>query len=142
VTARFVMAVALFALPAMAQGTIEFTGVDGEDARFLVAGEATSIEVTPSDARLRVVYRPGSRVEKHVDLEREDDGTFRFVPDEAGLVELRAIAQRAVAEVVLASKVVSVKFASAVSLGLLVMLLAGVILFGGAFLSIRALFRA
>ena len=59
-----------------------------------------------------------------------------------GEVEAGKIAPEGGGDAVAHSEMVSVRFASIISAGLFVMLAAGVILFGGAFVSIRALMRS
>jgi hypothetical protein len=109
----------------------------------LVEGTATSVRATGGTLlSLVVTYRPGSDVEISEGLEVVD-GQATWTPTHAGLANLDAqIEPPAGGSALLHSQLVSVRFDTFLTAGLVVMIVAGVILFGGAFVSIRALLRS
>lgn len=116
------------------------------DRPYLVEGKATEIRGGPEQGRLAsltVIYRPGSKVEsKPESVTVTSDGTATWIPRAPGLAKLIAkIEPAGGGEPIEHEEIVSVRFETAISFGLFVMVAAGLILFGGAFLSIRALLR-
>ena len=140
----------LAALPARAQDEkFQLDGYAPAEGLFWVEGvQARFRHLGDPALRLKVVYRPNSKVARGVQVARGAEGWVTFVPEAPGLLRLAAY------EVVgvddkgeekhkeLDKKVVSVRFAGAGLLGISIMVLAGILLFGGAFVSIRALLRA
>ncbi len=120
-------------------------GYDPTAGKFLVEGQEVRVRVEGGTlTKLTVVYRPKSKVEAKEELGVESaDGSLRWAPKDAGLVSLSAEYQtssgKAAEDPV--GMLVSVAFASTFTMGLLVMAFAGILLFGGAFVSIRALLR-
>lgn len=108
--------------------------------RFPTVGKATTILVPPGADEVKVVYSPGSRVERTdtiavPKLTRPPQGRpYQVVwrPARPGVVQLSAAGQ---------SIKVSVRFEGVPSSGIGIMLFAGLILFGGAAVSLRALLR-
>ena len=106
---------------------------------FFVEGEAEELRwVGPGDAKLEVIYRPGSSVEAREELSADSEGRIRWTPKNAGLAKLVATVDPKTK----VERLVSVSFASTFTLGLVIMVVAALVLFGGAFFSIRALLRA
>ncbi len=123
--------------PAQNLETPEYSPKDGKfyvvdkEARFRLPGVSGAIA--------HVVYRPNSVLEdSETKLAPGVDGWFTWKPKFPGLARLRVTDS---ADKTLAEKVVSVRFRSTSYLGLAVMLFAALALFGGAFVSIRALLR-
>jgi hypothetical protein len=110
--------------------------------RVLVEGATTSVRATDGTLlSLVVTYRPGSDVEITETLEVAG-GQASWTPLHAGLANLDAeIEPAAGGEAVPYTQMVSVRFDTFLTAGLVVMVVAGTILFGGAFVSIRALLR-
>jgi len=111
---------------------------------YLVAGEGRQVRAKPGAGRLvalAVTYRPGSEVEIAGTVAVTPDGTAIWTPARPGLAELDATIAPPGGKPFHYKETVAVRFANRVSVGLFVMIAAGLILFGGAFLSIRALLR-
>ncbi len=97
-----------------------------------IAGEAVTIQLESPASKLIVAYRPNSSVVRRDTLiMKEPTTTFEWTPATAGVVALSTPA---------ASRNVSVRFRGFSWSGLLVMLLAGLILFGGVIFAFRVLF--
>ena len=104
-------------------------------------GEEITIDVgTPVDT-LVITYRPNSSVVKTDYVVNNTPGTqFTWASKSAGIVNL-SYTDRTGGSPTTVSQGVSVRFNGLSAPGLIVMLLAGVILFGGATLAFRTLFR-
>jgi len=114
---------------------LKLEGYDPEHGKFFREGQPTTISLEGATmTKLVVTYRPASKVSDEDTLEATD-GKVTWTPKAAGLVQLDAYygAKKPVTDVV------SVRFAHWFTFGLVVMVVAGVLLFGGAFVSIRAL---
>ena len=106
--------------------------------RFPVAGKATSIATSPGADSIQVTYSPSSSVVKTETLEvkkltppRPDKPYLTvWVPQRAGVVELAAGGETAR---------VSVRFDGVPVSGIAIMIVAGLILFGGVFWSMRSI---
>ncbi len=95
--------------------------------------EVITVTLAEPATELMVTYRPNSGVvEKTPITLAEASTTFSWTPDRAGIATLSAGS---------ASKNVSIRFSSFPLLGLMIMLGAASILFGGAFFAFRILFR-
>ncbi|MFQ5507506.1 MAG: hypothetical protein ACE5F1_22305 [Planctomycetota bacterium] len=123
----------------------EISDYNPKEHEFLVEGSEARLRlVVAGEMKLRAVYRPDSEVEDFDELTADSDGWIRWTPRFAGLVLLEAYRVEGVEDkqkIVVASRVVSVSFASGFTIGIVIMIVAGLLLFGGAFLSIRALLR-
>ena len=111
---------------------------------FPLRGEATEIAFQGKDGApvagvpLRARYRPNSETAHTADLGATGaDGTVEWTPDDAGVVLLEAGPEDAP----LAQTRVSVRFGGFPPLGLLVMVVAALLLFGGAALGFVWLMR-
>lgn len=123
----FILAIA--AGSAAGQGTLDFNGQEPEE------GKPMTVSLTGAEAAgasLAVLYRPNSATEKY-------DEAGPFVLDEAGRVEwtprFPGIATLTVTDSqaqVLAAKDVAIRFSAVPVAGITVMILAGILLFGGA----------
>lgn len=94
-----------------------------------VRGETVRITFSEPVDSVTVTYRPGA-VSAVTETFTPGAATFEFTPDRAGVVSVAGGGT---------AKSLSVRFRSAPLGGLLVMVVAGLILFGGAALSLRAL---
>ena len=106
--------------------------------RFPVAGKATTIVTPPTADKVEVVYSPSSGVESKATIEVKKLSKPRegkpyltvWKPDRPGVVALSAGGQTAN---------VSIRFDGIPLGGVVIMILAGLVLFGGAFVSMRSL---
>jgi len=97
--------------------------VRGAEARITVAHEGSPVP----GAEVRALYRPNSEVSADQEIGRTDaSGAVAWVPDDAGIVEIHVESDAGAA-----FRPVSVRFSGPPVPGLLVLILAGVILFGG-----------
>jgi len=138
---RLLACVALVLIGASGAARAQFTveGYDPGKGAFLVEGKEAQFEWAGNPAaKFRVVYRPNTKIEETVELGTAADKRYRFTPKVAGLLNLVAY----VGAEAVATKTLSVRFASTLGVGLVVMLFAALVLFGGALVSIRALLRA
>jgi hypothetical protein len=105
----------------------------GEEARVTV----TDLEGTPlSGVEIVAVYRPGSQVESLDSLgQTGPGGTLSWAPREAGVVTLRTVEGQAPAY----SHNLSVRFRGLPVPGLIILIAAGVILYGGVIRGFRRL---
>ena len=95
--------------------------------------EIITVTLAEPATELMVTYRPNSGVVAKIPITlAEASTTFTWTPDRAGIATLSAGS---------ASKNVSIRFSSFPFLGLLIMLGAAGILFGGALFAFRVLFR-
>lgn len=98
-----------------------------------VAGEPLTINLAEPDTLLIVAYRPNSSVVRRDTLRAAaPTDAFEWTPARAGVVALSTST---------GSRNVSVRFRTFSWRGLIVMLLAGAILFGGVVFAFRVLFR-
>lgn len=135
-SAAVALALACAAVPALAQGPTpvgEPSIVTGD--RFPLRGETTSVGVESADGRplagveLRALYRPNSETAHTSSLGRTGaDGRVDWTPDDAGVVLLEAGPEGAPTAI----ERVSVRFGGFPPLGQLVMVVAALLLFGGA----------
>lgn len=95
-------------------------------------GEPLTLTFDAPQDTVLVIYRPGS-VTADTSLLRAGGDVLTFAPDRAGVVRIQAGE---------ASQALSVRYPSPPLGGLFVMIAAGVILFGGAAASMRALFAS
>jgi hypothetical protein len=129
---------------ALAQG-IRVEGHEEGGTVFLIRGEATKITVPlllEGAAQLQKVefeYRPGSKVARRKSLEAESPGVYLLTPEEPALGKVIATYQNPDSSHQKLQRSVAIRFDSTLPLGLIVMIVAGIVLFGGASLSIRAL---
>lgn len=101
-------------------------------------GQEVTITCSEAVDSLAVAYRPGSAIVETVYLVNNPPATtFKWVPEQAGVVAL-SYTDGSGSSV---SKNVSVRFASLSYSGILVMLAAGIVLFGGATVAFRTLFQ-
>lgn len=106
--------------------------VEGETATIRVTGEA---DAPVAGAAVQAVYRPGSNVERAVEVGTTGaDGTVAWTPDGAGLVALTAGEGDAAQ-----SKNLSVRFRGLPLSGLIILLGAGIVLYGGIIRGFRSL---
>ncbi|MCA8972879.1 MAG: hypothetical protein KDC95_24050 [Planctomycetes bacterium] len=112
----------------------------GADVHFPVVGTEVrvSLEGAGDASSLVVLYRPNSKtsVEQSVAI---SDGRATWIPTSPGLASLDLLDHDKTS---LAKRTVSIRFAETSYVGLAVMILAAVLLFGGAAISIRALLRS
>jgi len=114
---------ALLAAPALAQTVVS---VEPEAP---TRGEPVTVTFDAPADSVTVVYRPGA-VTATTETFTPGAATFTFTPEVAGVVQVSAGGS---------SQSLSVRFQSAPIWGLVVMILAGLILFGGAGVALRAL---
>ncbi|MCB0581293.1 MAG: hypothetical protein KDD10_18525 [Phaeodactylibacter sp.] len=96
-------------------------------------GEAVTINLEKPESMLVVTYRPNSSVARRDTLRAaQPAAAFQWTPRKAGVVSLSTAS---------ASRNVSVRFQGLSASGLLVMIVAGTLLFGGAAFAFRVLFR-
>lgn len=135
-TAALALALACAAVPGFAQATgpAEAPSIVTDDP-FPLRGETTSVGVEGADGRpvagveMRALYRPNSETAHTAVLGRTGaDGRVDWTPDDAGVVLLEAGPEGAPT----ATERVSVRFGGFPPLGLLVMVVAALLLFGGA----------
>lgn len=128
----------LVAVPALAADPAPPAAKLSTSERFPVVGKATSVSTPPAADAIDVVYSPSSRVEEKARVPVEKLTPPRpnkpyltpWIPDRAGVAQLSAGGQ---------SIKVSVRFDGVPTGGIVIMLIAGVILFGGAFVSMKSL---
>jgi hypothetical protein len=134
--AGIVLTSALLASALAAQEpTLQLEGYAPLQGKFFTEGKAAKVSLKSATmTKLVVTYRPASKVAQ-TDTLTATGGSVNWTPKAAGLVKLDAYygADKPVTDVV------SVAFAHWFTSGLVVMFVAGVLLFGGAFVSIRAL---
>lgn len=95
-------------------------------------GEVVMVSVDPPADSLLLVYRPNSALAREEWLVSDQgDGYFQWTPSDAGVVAMTAGGQ---------IRNVSVRFAGVSTSGIVVMVLAFCLLFGGAFFAFRLLF--
>lgn len=94
-----------------------------------VRGEPVRVVFSEPVDSVRVTYRPGA-ITAHVETFTPGAATFEFVPERAGVVAVAAGE---------ASQSLSVRFQGTPLSGIVVMVLAGLVLFGGAAVALRAL---
>ena len=134
-------------LPAQAAAAkperIEIVDLHGAKLAFPVEGQALRVRSTKGQqaATLRVTYRPGSKVAETVDVANPEHGVFSWMPTLPGLAKLEVLPADKSAKP-LESRTVSVRFAQTSVLGLVIMIFAACLLFGGAAFSIRVLMRS
>lgn len=106
--------------------------------RFPVAGVATSLETPPEADEIKAVYSPSSRVESTQTIKVE-----KLTPPKPGKPYLTAwIPERAGVVTVTAGKAsrnISVRFDGIPVGGIIIMVIAGLILFGGVFVSMKSI---
>lgn len=116
--------VALLAVPASAQD------VASVEPAAPVRGEPVVVTFDAPTDSATVTYRPGAVTARATTVAVGGE-SFEFTPERAGVVQVKAGDG--------AAKSLSVRFVSSPLAGVVVMALAGLILFGGAALSLRAL---
>lgn len=119
---------------------------------FPVRGIETDVELSnsPEATHLRVTYQPDAPVAVSEDFVLGDDTSIRWTPRNAGIAKLESIKIQAPREgegeedaiTVFASQDVSVKFDGIPASGVVIALFAALVLFGGAFFSMKALLTA
>ncbi len=92
-------------------------------------GEPVTVTFSEPVDTVTVTYRPGA-ITAHTETFTPGSATFEFTPERAGVVSVASGD---------AAKSLSVRFRGTPISGIAVMVLAGLILFGGAALSLRAL---
>ena len=96
-------------------------------------GDQVTITVAEPVSEWKATYRPNSGVVEEVSSKLDGPSTtFTWTPDRAGIVQLSAGS---------ATRNVSVRFSSFPVLGMIIMLIAAGVLFGGAAFAFRMLFR-
>lgn len=134
--------------PKAPPASIEIEGYQPKKDLFLERNAKFTVLIQGVEATgLRVVYRPTSKVEALEDIGKIVDGKVEWTPTQGGLARLEAYVdvkddKGEPKSKVVVSRVVSIKVGPGFPLGLVIMGLAGAILFFGAFASIRALLRA
>lgn len=96
-------------------------------------GEPVEIPLPPSADTLLVTYRPSSAIARRVMLPASGGGAVRWTPTDAGVVALSTPGGP--------SQNVSVRFRGIPIGGLVVLLFAGTVLFGGAAFALKKLFE-
>ena len=109
--------------PALAQDVVSV------DPALPTVGEPVRVTFSAPVDAVEVTYRPGA-ISASTETFAPGGAVFEFTPDRAGVVSVAAGE---------ASQSLSVRFQSAPLSGLVVMVLAGLILFGGAAVAMRAL---
>ncbi len=122
-TFRFSLLLVLLAAPLAAQDVVSV------EPAAPVRGEPVRVTFSAPVDTVRVTYRPGA-LSAHTETFTPGAASFEFTPERAGVVSVAAGD---------ATKSLSVRFKEAPLGGLVVMVLAGLILFGGAAISLRAL---
>jgi hypothetical protein len=117
-----------------AKGTVFLT--QGE--RYEVTGPL-KLEGAAQLQKVEFEYRPGSKVARRKSLEAESPGVYLLTPEEPALGKVIATYQNPDSSHQKLQRSVAIRFDSTLPLGLIVMIVAGIVLFGGASLSIRAL---
>lgn len=141
VLARVVANLVLVAGVAAQAPTVSIAGFDPDKGSFPTEGQATKVTLSGAQpTEILVTYRPTSLVEASEKLEIAADGSAMWTPSSPGLAKL-TVAYSVDGKAAEIKELVSVQFASTLSMGVWVMALAGIVLFGGAFVSIRALLR-
>jgi len=133
--ALFVLAALIVAGPARA-------GIE-VSPDFPTQGQPAAVTVTDADVNamrgvsVQAVYRPGSEVSHTEDVGKTaDDGTIAWTPSGAGVVTLQTVPQADEAAI---THTLSVRFDGVPISGLLILLGAGVILYGGVIRGVRSL---
>ena len=107
-----------------------------------VEDEALTLILVAEDApacRLKVIYRPNSETAKEEEVGAfRGDGTIQWTPSAPGIASLQAVGPD---NEVLVSENVAIRFSGIPAYGVLVMVLAGILLFGGAGVSLRLALR-
>ena len=116
-----------------------------------IFGEEVPLRVTldgepAAEALVTATYRPGSNVERSKELGRtRSDGTIEWVADFPGLAQLDAVVKTGEIEGVeqtrKGTKTVSIRFRRTPWSGVIVLLVAGGFLFGGAILAFLKMMR-
>ncbi len=123
----FLLLVALFAISSAQAQFIDGTVVPG--------GETLTILAPPgANDTLDVLYRPGATalVSEEIVLRNSSDASWTWQPQRAGVVRLRSAG---------ITQNVSVRYQAFPVGGVIVMLLAGLVLFGGIVVAMRTLMR-
>lgn len=130
-----------------AAGSLELPPTPPYERSYPLLGDAVALRVLDDDGRpvraavVEVVYRPNSQTVHRAELAPTgEDGTTAWTPEYAGIVALTAHAGAAGGPTV-ASAQVAVRYGGFPASGLAVMLVAGVLLFGGALLGFVELMR-
>lgn len=113
----------LLAAPLAAQDVVSITPEQP------TRGEPVTVTFSAPVDSVTVTYRPGA-ITAHREMFAPGSAAFEFTPSRAGVVSVAAGD---------ASRSLSVRFRGTPVSGLLVMVLAGLVLFGGAAVSLRAL---
>ena len=121
--ALLLIAVAFVAAPVNAQDIVSVTPEQP------TRGEPVTVTFSESVDSVTVTYRPGA-ITATADTFTPGSETFEFSPERAGVVSVTSGD---------ASQSLSVRFRGTPISGLLVMILAGLVLFGGAAVALRAL---
>lgn len=125
---------------AAAQATLRLESEDGAALDFATQGQTHQLKCSDTTAsKLTVTYRPNSKTSVSMDVVGGGDGAFAWKPASPGLVAISAFVPGT--ESAVATKNFSVRFAETSVVGIVVMLFAALLLFGGAAFSIRALLR-
>lgn len=134
---------ALFTLlvtPSIASAQVAAIEVPSRSVAFAVEGQTVSVRSQNAAATtLSVTYRPNSKTSEVQTVGNPIDGVFQWTPTDPGLAALSVLGPDGQS---LATKNVSVRFAQTSIVGLVVMIFAALVLFGGATISIRALLSA
>lgn len=97
--------------------------VQGKEAHITVSHDGQPVV----GDTVRVTYRPNSEVLREAEVGMTDaSGRLIWVPEDAGLAQLSVTTAEGSA-----SRAVSIRFSSPPALGLVILLIAGLILFGG-----------
>jgi len=113
----------------LAQGTLDFAGHVPEEGKPLVL---CLKDADPLDATLTVIYRPNSATEKVDDsgpFPLDAEGRVQWVPQSPGIATLAVLDREGKT---VAQSDVAIRFAEVPLAGIVVMVLAGLLLFGGA----------
>lgn len=118
-----------------------------QDVFYEQGKEARILPATGEGFRYRVIFRPNTEVEKPEDLGVAEDGHLHWTPKWGGLYKLLAYVPTEqedgkMKDIEKAKVIISVRFAEGSYIGIIVMILAGLILFVGSYFSIRSLLRA
>jgi hypothetical protein len=99
--------------------------------KYPVERQTTTISLTEPVDEIAVTYQPAAPIERTVVLKTNGQLVVPWTPEQAGVVSIQAGSE---------TKKVSVRYAGTPVLGLLIFLFAGLVLFGGAAICLRALF--
>jgi hypothetical protein len=99
--------------------------------KYPVEGQPTMIKLTLPTDQITFTYQPAAPIARTVTLETNGATEIPWIPERAGIVSINTDFEQ---------KDVSVRFSGTPVSGVLIFLFAGLVLFGGASVCLRALF--